>query len=371
MKSICFVTTGEDIATNASSKRALGLANPLSDLGWKVYILMRDAEENRHRCSMECDARTTVIYMSFSSANDERRKKTAAIRELRPDVVYLCAFVYRNKVHVPKGCVKIVEHSELMSTFKSLSIIQRMRHWLFEHLSVIYSDGLLNASRYIEKVYEKRSRRLFKKNIPMLYFPYAYNKSVCVRNDCYGKVFKKEDGVRYFVFLGSLSIEYGAMTMVMAFERVAKYAGNIKLILCGKGPAYESVKEYVASHGLQDTVYMQGYILEEDIPAYFTLADAFVSPMNDTIQDWARCPSKLYMYLPYHKPVVTCKIGEPYEVLQEKGVYYTPSDYKSMADAILSMDKNDYWNMEIDETLYEWHHRGLELSEWIEKNWRK
>ncbi len=39
MKSICFVTTG-DIKNIATAKRALGLANPLSKLGWSVSILM-------------------------------------------------------------------------------------------------------------------------------------------------------------------------------------------------------------------------------------------------------------------------------------------------------------------------------------------
>ena len=41
MKSICFVTTG-DIKDIATAKRALGLANPLSDLGWQVSIIMED-----------------------------------------------------------------------------------------------------------------------------------------------------------------------------------------------------------------------------------------------------------------------------------------------------------------------------------------
>ena len=45
MKSICFVTTG-DIKDIATAKRALGLANPLTELGWQVSIIMEDTEEN-------------------------------------------------------------------------------------------------------------------------------------------------------------------------------------------------------------------------------------------------------------------------------------------------------------------------------------
>lgn len=58
MKSICFITTG-DIKNIATSKRALGLANPLVDLGYDVSILMEDTTENRKRVSL------LRCYLSF------------------------------------------------------------------------------------------------------------------------------------------------------------------------------------------------------------------------------------------------------------------------------------------------------------------
>ena len=66
MKSICFVTTG-DIKDIATAKRALGLANPLSDLGWEVSIIMEDTEENKHRVRLECDERVHVFYFLHAS----------------------------------------------------------------------------------------------------------------------------------------------------------------------------------------------------------------------------------------------------------------------------------------------------------------
>lgn len=58
---ICFITTG-DIKSIATAKRALGLANHLSDLEWKVSIIMDDTEENHHRAELECDSRTKVYF---------------------------------------------------------------------------------------------------------------------------------------------------------------------------------------------------------------------------------------------------------------------------------------------------------------------
>ena len=41
---ICFITTG-DIKNIATAKRALGLANPLADLGWEVSIIWKIAKQ--------------------------------------------------------------------------------------------------------------------------------------------------------------------------------------------------------------------------------------------------------------------------------------------------------------------------------------
>ena len=72
MKSICFVTTG-DIKDIATAKRALGLANPLSDLGWTVSIIMENTKENRHRVELECDEKIQSYFLTYTSAWDEKR----------------------------------------------------------------------------------------------------------------------------------------------------------------------------------------------------------------------------------------------------------------------------------------------------------
>ena len=109
------------------------------------------------------------------------------------------------------------------------------------------------------------------------------------------------------------------------------------------------------------------FVKEEDIPAYFTLADAFISPMNDTVQDWARCPSKLYMYLPYKKPIITCKIGEPYEVLKENGYYYTPGSEMSLSQSIMRLCQSGEWHLNINPLNHEWRTRTIEFNKWFQQ----
>lgn len=364
MKTICFITTG-DIKNIATAKRALGLANPLCDLGWSVSIIMEDTIENKHRCSIECDSRVKVYFQKYKNALDEQKKKNELIKQINPHIVYLCAFVFRNIIQVPQGCIKLVEHSELQSGIPDIKNIQKIRAYIQEFYSIIYADGLLNASKYLEKIFKKRSEKVFKKNIPMLYFPYAYNKDICYIDNKANRLYHKKTNEKLFVFLGSLDFNYGAMTMVEAFEKIKDSIPNVKLLLCGRGRAYDYVCNYIKEHNLEDTISTTGYIKEEDIAGYFTLADAFISPMIDTIQDWARCPSKLYMYLPYQKPIITCRIGEPFEVLKEHGIFFEPGNTDSLKNCIIHLIENNNWELQINASLHEWKTRAIQLDEWL------
>lgn len=139
----------------------------------------------------------------------------------------------------------------------------------------------------------------------------------------------------------------------------------------GRGRHYAEACKYVAEHGLEQWVQLPGFIAEEDISTYFSLTDYFISPMNDTVQDWARCPSKLYMYLPYRKPIITCKIGEPFEVLKSEGVYYKPSDENSLRLTIEELLYDGKTKLDIDSTLHSWNYRTKEFDQWINKTFLK
>ena len=369
-KSICFITTG-DIKSIATAKRALGLANHLSDLGWKVSIIMDDTEENRHRAALECDKRTEIFYMCYRSAFDELRKKNNLLKQIKPDVIYICAFVFRNIVFNKHSCIRLVEHPEMQSAINGISSLKRLRYLMIEYFSIVYSTALLNASMYLQKHFRRLATKLCRKKLPLFYFPYAYNGDVC-KNVNENNLFVKTDGDgKYFVYLGSLTKNYGAFTMLKAFEIIHTEYPNYHLLLLGKGRDYQNVIDYIKKNNTQSYVHALGYVEEEDIATYFTLADAFISPMNDTVQDWARCPSKLYMYLPYKKAIITCKIGEPYEVLKEKGIYFEPSSAESLANAIRELSNKKSWDIDINPLQHEWKQRASDFDDWMKRTFYK
>lgn len=192
----------------------------------------------------------------------------------------------------------------------------------------------------------------------MLYFPYAYNQRVC---KTYMGIKKTNDII--VTYLGSLSKSYRSIDIVKAVQLLNH--PNVKVLLIGKGDDFSNIKNYVHNNQLQHEIKFLGYVSEEDISVYFSMTDVFILPMNDTIQDWARCPSKLYMYLPYRKPIVTAKIGEPYEVLKDAGIYYQPGSIKSLAEALRKAI--DAKEINIDIARHEWSARASLLNAWIEK----
>lgn len=358
MKSICFITTG-DIKTIATAKRALGLANYLVELDWKVSILMEDTVENRHRAEIECCLGVDVFFLTYSSAVDEVKKKRKIINQIHPDCLYICAFIFRNIIFSKNKCIKFVEHSELQSSIQNISFFKRIQLLLLEFYSIIYADGILNASVFLQKLFIKRGKYIFWKKTPMLYFPYAYNKEICT-------IVQKEhkpENEKIFVFLGSVAVNYGALVMVQAFQRLQTCNSSVRLMMLGKGADYEFIKKYIEENEIHNVV-LKGYIEEEEIPAYFSNADAFLLPVNDTIQDWARCPSKLYMYLPYQKPILTSKIGEPYEVLGDKGSYFEPDSVPSLIDDINALLEKNNWFLDINPQEHEWKERAYVFNEW-------
>lgn len=368
MKHICFVTTG-DIKSIATSKRALGMANPLFNNGWKVSIIMEDTEENRYRASLECNPNINLYFFKKCSALVEIKQKNNIINRIKPDYLYICAFVTRNIVGIKNKAKKIVEHSELQSGIPDIKGIHKIRALLNEYLSIIYSDFILNASKYLQLCFSNRCKRIGLKKKPNFYFPYAYSTTIIQNKeiDFNNKKNQKYKNKTIFVFLGTITRNYGIFTILDATKELSKTYQDFKVLILGKGRHYNESLAYIHDKGLDNFVEMPGYIKEDDISYYFSLANCFISPMNDTIQDWARCPSKLYMYLPYNKTIITCKIGEPFEVLQDAGMYYSAGNSRELAQQMENVIKNNIPQKKCNPELHTWEYRTNQFINWINK----
>jgi glycosyltransferase involved in cell wall biosynthesis len=167
--------------------------------------------------------------------------------------------------------------------------------------------------------------------------------------------------------MGNLYRAYGLFDMIQAAKQLRFRGCNIRIELTGRGPDWEEASSVIEQESLRNYICHLGYLSAEDLAARLGAADAFLSPLNDTVADWARCPSKIYMYMAYKKPVVTCRIGENAEALGDSGFYYVPGDAQSMADAIIRAVRysDSMGPVEYTESKYLWSERAAAYERWL------
>lgn len=365
---ICFITLG-DIKFIATMKRAIGMADPLLSMGWEVAIIVQDSEENRKRIAMECSDAVKVYYYPEGTAGEEVRTKTALVNEIAPDYILFCSFSFRNRILKNKLKLKptvLIEHSELPSGIPDNKGLRKYAMLALEYWSVLYADGLLCASKYLCKTYTKRAAQLFRKQLPVLYSPYAFNNEVVESPRIrFEELADTYSGKTMLIYMGTMTRNYGLFTMLQAMEMISKERKDVHLLLLGQGRHLAEAKAFVKEKELDLQVQFLGYTAEEELSSYFAAADAFISPLNDTIQDWARCPSKIYMYIPFNKPVFTCRIGEPLEIFGEQGYYFNNNAPTSLAALISQLAAGKLAPVKVNKAAHSWEKRAVDFTEWI------
>jgi glycosyltransferase involved in cell wall biosynthesis len=334
---ICFLTTG-NIRQIATMKRALGMANHMADLGWRVSIVALDCIENREQVGRSCDGRIDIRYFPESGPLMEVTRKSLIVRALAPDVLYHCSYSFRNRVWrwgMPRKIRNVVEHSELFSSIRGVSALKRRMAAYFEGRSIRVSQDIVCASRYLTDHFSDCIGRLPSVNPRIHYLPYAFPEWLAsespvvldrLRLDYAGRV--------NIVYMGSLIRDYGLFVMLEAFRQLKSSGKPLLLHLLGEGPDEPAARRFVAEKGLSDMVHFAGYVPEPHLSSWFHLADAFLAPLFDTVQDHARCPSKTYMYLAFGKPVITCRIGESAVLFDDPRLFFRPGDASDLAQRI-------------------------------------
>ncbi|MBC2595613.1 glycosyltransferase [Ruficoccus amylovorans] len=330
---IAFITHG-NFKKHATLKRATGMAEPLIDAGHEVAIFMEDCPDNQEKVTLECPRAKMFWHQRQKAGWKEQRAKQKALSQWQPDVVWICGVGLRNWVFRPtKTCIILGDHSELYSVI-STGRLRRLFYWGLEWLYSLYFDGHICASRYLETFYAKRLKRFGKRNT-VHYSPYANNDAVIFPPKAEDNALHERFGDKKIIlYMGSFMQGYGFWDMPTAFKRLAQTRDDFVAVMIGRGAEKQAAIDWVRQEQLGSVIHIEGYIAEEDLPSYFSIAHAFLCPLRDIIQDWARCPSKLFMYLPFRRPVVTCAIGEAAELFGESGCYYNPNDTGSLAETL-------------------------------------
>ena len=320
-----FFTTRSPFIQYAPCKRASGLGEALAQLGHSVMIAALDCVENRTRLTMEAP-NCQHVFFPATNAIEEVRFKLKKIKSFLPDFLYAPTYEPRNFMGttflLPNQTKYLREVNELDSAFAEHKTIVR----LAEIYSVYESDYIVCASINLLNHYKELSGKMRLKR-KFIYSPYAYP-------DYLHSAIQSARNNKTISFLVSLTKEYGIYDFLEVAKDLVTENPMINVRIIGQGPEEQNTRNLVDSWNLSSNITFTGYIQESSLDEELSQADVFISPLRNTLQDFYRCPSKIYYYLAYQKPVVTCKFGEPQYALSDYGFYYEPGNIKSMNTAI-------------------------------------
>jgi len=136
-------------------------------------------------------------------------------------------------------------------------------------------------------------------------------------------------------FIGWFRKWHGLELLLEAFHRSGLAARNAKVLLIGDGQAMRDLQEYVATHGLRESVIFTGPLPHTQVPAYLDLIDIAVQPAANEYC----CPMKILEYMALGKPIVAPRQENIQDLLREgeEALFFTPGDAASLASALATL----------------------------------
>lgn len=145
---------------------------------------------------------------------------------------------------------------------------------------------------------------------------------------------------RVMLFVGNLIEDKGLLDLLDAFQMAKKnFSGEIKLIICGKGPLEGELREYIDEYKLHKNILMLGTVKNRDLPAYFRSADITITP-SITTRRWAEHVGMVNIQsLACGTPVISTRSGSIPEFVKHKetGLLVLERNPSRLARAILTL----------------------------------
>ena len=134
-----------------------------------------------------------------------------------------------------------------------------------------------------------------------------------------------------------------------AFAQIRDHLPEARLVIAGVGDGLPRLQAHVERVGLDDRVVFPGWIDHEQAPLHVAASDAIVNPYRDTLINRAKCAGKVVMAMAMGKAVVTSRVGENLEYIEDgrSGLLTSPGDVDGLAQALLSVLSDRVWAAEL------------------------
>jgi glycosyltransferase involved in cell wall biosynthesis len=116
-----------------------------------------------------------------------------------------------------------------------------------------------------------------------------------------------------------------------AVADVAKKYPSVKLMITGK--AGKHVLSQASEYGIENNLFLTGFVLFEDLTWYMGCADMFVLPFPETVYNLGRWPNKLGDYLCVGRPIISNPVGDVKDLIEN-----------NMIGFLVNFNKDDFYN---------------------------
>jgi glycosyltransferase involved in cell wall biosynthesis len=142
------------------------------------------------------------------------------------------------------------------------------------------------------------------------------------------------------IFMGTLYSFSGLDYILKNFHILQKNFKQIKFLIIGGGPELKNLKSLCSNLKLDEHVIFTGFIKQNKIPKYFSLADICLNPfiINDITNKII--PTKILEYMSCGKPVLSTPLKGTLQLLPDENFGIVYSEQINFIDSLVSLLKD-------------------------------
>jgi glycosyltransferase involved in cell wall biosynthesis len=257
------------------------------------------------------------------------------VNQLSPVMMGIPAMVYKKKhkrIKILLYCLDLWPDSLAAGGIKQKSIIYKIFLGLSKRIYNSADSILVTSSMF--KRYFKDTLGITKEKVSHLP-QYA-------EEDLFSKVAQDSNKENYnFVFAGNIGDMQSVETIVKAANELRTYR-NIVFHIVGDGSKLEEIKLLSKSLGLNKIIFYGRQPVNE-MPYYFSLADAMLVTLKDNKTLSYTLPGKVQSYMAASKPIIGAINGETRHVIEKSGCGFCceAENYKDLAKLIIDFCESE------------------------------
>lgn len=206
-------------------------------------------------------------------------------------------------------------------------ILYKISRWTYNQ-----ADTITLSSKSFEK-YFIDVLNISKKEKKLIYYP-SYAES------CYEGIKKEKNDKFDLVFAGNIGPAQSVETIIEA-ANILKEEKDIFFHIVGDGLSRKNCEELANKYNLKN-IKFYGYFPVEEMPRFYSKADAFLITMvsNEVVNN--TLPAKIQSYMVAERPIIGAISGEVKDVVTEAdcGLCCESLDYKGLAELIKEAKKD-------------------------------